>query len=357
MKVHHWFGLFAFGALLSFAGVAQANPELQVELRWQGMCDDSDDLVQQVRARGAELQLRDAAAFDEPAAAHAVRVAVTVKSSAASAQTAEIQLQSEEGQESRRVQASTCGGLRSAVAWVLVVLAQQRAPERRAARTSEREGSAAAFPDMPSDPSARSATSPLAFVPAETFETRPTPAQRAPAHPKQDHAGHWALGTSFTVAFGLVPAPAFGPMLFGRYRSDARWLPTLQLSVQRLVTFGFESNGTTISLTRDVARLGAWVPLVGRVVSLGFAAEAGRLVATGSGSTLEHGSSDSAFWFAFAAPLRVSMPLIGRHLQAEALLELDYSPVPYTFRYGSGDTLTSTAAFEGRGQVGLVSFF
>jgi len=80
-------------------------------------------------------------------------------------------------------------------------------------------------------------------------------------------------------------------------------------------------------------------------------------VAAGSGSTLERGSSDSTFWYAFAVPLRFSMPLIGRTLQAELQLELDYSPVPYTFRYGAGDTLTSTGAFEGRGQAGLSSLF
>jgi len=353
MKVHRWFARFAFCAPFWGARVAHANPELQAELRWQGTCDDAEDLVEQVRTRGAELKLHDPTQPNELAAAHAVRVAVTVKSTAPSAQTAEIELQSEDGQESRRVQASSCGDLRSAVAWVLVVLAQQRAPERSAVRASEREGSAAAFPDTPADASARSA--PLAFVPGASLETRPTSPQSA--HSQRGRTSSWALGTSFTAAFGFVPAPALGPMLFGRYRSKLIWLPTLQLSVQRLVTFGFESNGTSIYLTRDVARLGAWVPVVGRVVHLGLAAEAGRLIATGSGPNLEHGSSDSTFWFAFAAPVRVSVPVIGRYLQAEALLELDYSPVPYTFRYGSGDTLTSTAPFEGRAQVGLVSFF
>lgn len=355
MKVHSWFGPLALCGSLVWASAAHADPELQAELRWQGACDDAEDLVEQVRARGAELKLRDPTRANELRVAHAVRVAVTVKSSAPSAQTAEIQLQSDDGQESRRVQASSCNDLRSAVAWVLVVLAQQRAPERSAADPLEHERSAAAFPDAPAEASAQSATSPLSLVPGESVETRPTSAQSA--HPQRRRASTWALGTSFTAAFGLVPAPAFGPMLFGRYRSEVSWLPTLQLSVQRLVTFGFESNSTSISLTRDVARLGAWVPLVGSVVHLGFVAEAGRLMATGSGPTLEYGSSDSAFWFAFGAPVQVSIPVIGRYLEVEAVLELDYSPVPYAFRYGSGDTLTSTAPFEGRGQVGLVSLF
>jgi hypothetical protein len=146
-------------------------------------------------------------------------------------------------------------------------------------------------------------------------------------------------------------------MVFGRYRYGRTWLPTLQLSVQRLSTLGFESNGTSISLTRDAARLGAWVPLAGSWLNAGLAVEAGRLVAAGSGTTLARGSSDATFWLAFAVPLRFSVPIVGRNLRAELQVELDYSPVPYTFRYESGDTLTSTAAFEGRGQLGIVSLF
>jgi hypothetical protein len=155
----------------------------------------------------------------------------------------------------------------------------------------------------------------------------------------------------------LLSAPALGPAVFGRYHYGAAWLPTLQLSVQRLVTFGFESNKTSLSLTRDAARLDASFSLVDHWLSAGLAVEAGRLAATGSGAALARGASDAAFWFAFAAPLRFSAPLVGRSLRAELQLELDYAPVPYTFRYGSGDTLTSTSALEGRGHLGLVSLF
>ncbi|HKO51370.1 MAG TPA: hypothetical protein VJV79_26860 [Polyangiaceae bacterium] len=356
-----WCGVLA---LLSFTSVARADPRLQAVLSWHGSCDDAEDLVQQVRARGAELELRQPSASAEAEAAHAVRVEVMVKQPVPSALSAQIHLQSEDGEEARQVQASSCGDLRSAVAWVLVVLARQGAPERRASSASEREaGSTGGFPDLAADASSPAATQvPLApLAPLAPLEPVASTDVRSPqgssARRPKEQVSSWGLGSSFTGAFGLLPAPAFGPMLFGRYLPAVPWLPALQLSIQRLVTPGFESNGTSISMTRDAARLGAWVPLVGRVVDLGLAAEAGRLVASGSGSTLERGSSDSAFWFAFAVPLRFSIPLIGRTLQAELQLELDYSPVPYTFRYGSGDTLTSTAAFEGRGQVGITSLF
>jgi len=341
--------------LLSFTSVARANPELRAELSWHGSCDDAEDLVRQVLARGAELELRKPLLSAEREVAHAVRVEVMVNQPVPSALIAQIHLQSEDGEEARQVQASSCGALRSAVAWVLVVLARQSAPERSASSAAQGDaGYTAAFPDLSSDTSLPPATqSPLEpIAPAAVHSP-----QGQSAHPRAEQVSSWELGCSFIGAFGLVPAPSFGPMLFGRYHAAAPWLPALQLSIQSLVTSGFESDGTSISLRRDAARLGAWVPLIGRVIDIGLAAEAGRLVAAGSGSTLERGSSDSTFWFAFAVPLRFSMPLIGRTLQAELQLELDYSPVPYTFRYGAGDTLTSTGAFEGRGQAGLSSLF
>jgi len=350
-----FFAVFAICAWLSFVRTAQATPELRAELGWQGSCDDTEDLVRQVRARGAELELREASLPPEEAA-HAVRVDVSVQSVAPSALVAEIQLQSEAGKDSRRVQASACGDLRSAVAWVLVVLAQQRVAEQGPPSASPGEQSAPSaigtFPVAALEPS----PPPNQLAPAATVSPEPQSPPARNRHSSAVRSSSWGLGFSFAAAFGFVPAPSLGPMLFGRYRSDVRWLPELQLSVLRLVTIGYEPNGTSLSLSRDAARLGAWVPLVGKL-ELGFAAEAGRLLATGSGSTLERGSSDSTFWFAFGVPLRVAIPLLGRHLQAELQAELDYAPVPYTFRYGSGDTLTSTSAFEGRGQVGLVSLF
>jgi hypothetical protein len=347
------FGALAVCALFSTARSARANPELRAELGWHGTCDDAEDLVRQVRARGVELELQSSPLPIGVDAAGVVHVDVTVRTTASSGPNAEIQLRNDEGEELRRVQASACGDLRSAVAWVLVVLAQQRAAEHRAPSATESGASAtAAFPDIAS-------SSVPTHDNSSTPEPAPSPQTGSPprARPRDARVSSWGLGCSLVAAYGLVPAPAFGPTLFGRYRSEVSWLPVLQLSVQRLVTFGFESNGTSISLTRDAARLGAWVPLLGSAVELGFAAEAGRLAATGSGGTLEHGSSDSTFWYAFGVPLRFSIPLIGRHLRAEVSAELDYSPVPYTFRYGSGDTLTSTSPFEGRGQLGLVSLF
>lgn len=347
----------AICVLLSFASVARANPELQAELFWRGSCEDAADLIQQVRTRGAELELLDQPAPAEVDATQVVRVEVRVEDPAPFALVAQIQLQSRGGQEQRRVQAGTCAALRSAIAWVLVVLAQQRASEPEAAADTRNDSSSATSPGpvMEPSPPRTDATGARAAQPSSPVLEAPSPDRRnlLRAEPRRS----WALGISFTAAFGLLPAPAYGPMLFGRYRPRPAWLPTLQLSVQRLATSGFESQGTAISVTRDAARLGVWVPLVGNALDLGLAAEVGRLVAAGSGATLERGSSDATLWFAFAMPLRLSIPVLGQLLRAELQAELDYSPVPYTFRYGSGDTLTSTAAFEGRGQVGLVSHF
>jgi hypothetical protein len=342
-------------ALLSLTHVAHAQPELHAELAWQGSCNDTEDLRRQVRARGAELSLQSGWAPADAEGARGVRVEIAVSEPANATLIADIRLQSEQGKEARRVQASACGDLRSAVAWVLVVLAQQRAPERTVppARAAE-SGPTAASPSQIPDAS----PAPLPEPALQTLTTsgdRPAPRPSVRGAERRDSA--WALGCSLIGGLGLLSAPALGPMVFGRYRHAGTWLPTLQLSAQRLVTFGFESNGTSISLTRDAARLGAWVPLVGSWLNAGLAVEAGRLVAAGSGATLSRASSDATFWVAFALPLRFSVPLIGQRLRAELQLELDYSPVPYTFRFESGDTLTSTAAFEGRGQVGLVSLF
>jgi hypothetical protein len=341
--------------LLSFTSAAHAQPELQAELAWRGGCDDAEDLRWQVRARGAELTLQSIRLPERGEEVAGVRVEVTVSEPAAGTLIADIYLRSEQGEEARHVQASACSDLRSVVAWVLVVLAQQRAPQPTAPPAPAAESDAtAAFPSAMSDasPAPRAEPAPKGGAPAED---RPPQGRSLPtAEPRHST---WALGCSFTGGLGLLPAPAFGPMVFGRYLHDGSWLPTLQLSVQRLATLGFESNGTPISLTRDAARLGAWVPLVTSWLNAGLAIEAGRLVAAGSGATLARGSRDATFWIAFAAPIRFSVPVVEQNLRAELQLELDYSPVPYTFRYASGDTLTSTAAFEGRGQLGLVSLF
>lgn len=378
LKVRSVWSLFAFCALISWVSIARADPALEAELRWRGSCDDAADLTAQARARGAELRLATASRSTEVESAPPVRVEVVVQQSAPATLIALIQIHSAGGNEVRRVQASTCGGLRSAVAWVLVVLAQQTDLERQSPRPSERKPSEAIPPSAPSaafepladasaaldDSAARDTSASREGSATPTMQLRPKRAvSRTPSPPDQTGrstpkpVSTWGLGCSFTGAVGLLPAPAFGPMLLVRYHAGARGLPTLQLSVQRLVTSGFESNGTSISLMRDAARLGAWLPLVGHLINVGAAAEAGRLVASGAGSSLAHGSRDSAFWFAFALPLRLSIPVVGQSLLAEAQLELDYSPVPYTFRYGSGDTLSSTTAFEGRGQLGLISVF
>src|SRR6478609_1750455 len=129
-------------ALLCCVSAAHAAPELRVDLSWQGNCDDTKDLVLQVRARGAELELRQPSVPAELFEADAVRVEVSVQSVAPSALVAEIQLQSEAGKDTRRVQASACSDLRSAVAWVLVVLAQQRVAEQGPPSASPGEQSA-----------------------------------------------------------------------------------------------------------------------------------------------------------------------------------------------------------------------
>jgi hypothetical protein len=58
-----------------------------------------------------------------------------------------------------------------------------------------------------------------------------------------------------------------------------------------------------------------------------------------------------------AVPVRLALPVVARTLSAEVGAELDYMPIPYAFRYDSGETLASTRSFEGRAEVGLVCRF
>lgn len=329
-------------AALTFSSSARGTPELRAEVHWHGKCDDAADLTRQVQERGAELLRPESPSATTPP----LRVEVSVSEDAPDALSAEIALFSGDGRDTRRVRARECSKLRSAVAWLLVILAQQRPARAEHAAPA----SSVAFPDGPAPEPA----SPPGAVPQREHEAAPrrsTPADvQAPAR-KLKH--EWAFGWSMSAGLGLVSAPALGPLLFGRYRPPVRWLPTVQLSLLQLATVGYEPDGTAISLTRRAARTGAWLPLPLDGLELGLAVELGQLEAEGSGAQLSRGRRDAALWFALAAPARFSLPLIAKTLAAELELELDYAPVPYTFRYAGGAVLASTRSFEGRGQIGL----
>jgi hypothetical protein len=320
---------------------------LHAEVDWRGPCHDAVDLGEQVRARGAELAAT-APGSDGADAATSLRVEVSVRESAPGAFSAFIALRSGAAFDTRRVEARECTKIRSALAWLLAILAQQRAT----AREPRRSLSTAAFPS----PSPVERPAPIVMEPPPARRLRGLPARARGTTPPKRAVREWAFGTSFFGALGLVAAPAFGPVFFGRYRPPSVWLPTLQVSMLRLATIGLEPDGTSISLVRQAARVGAWASL-GESVHFGIASELGQLVAEGYGSQLSHGSRDTALWFAMAVPVRLSLPVVAKTLAAEIGAELDYTPIPYTFGYGSGTTLTSTRSFEGRAEVGLVCRF
>jgi hypothetical protein len=305
------------------------------------------DLGEQVRGRGAELAApgtgSDGATADVP-----LRVEVSVHESAPGTFSAFIALRSGSAFDTRHVEARECTNLRSALAWLLVILAQQRAT----AREPRSPPPTAAFP--PPAPIGRSAPAVLEPPPERARQGRPV--RLGGATSSERAVGEWAVGASWTGALGLVAAPAFGPVFFGRYRPPSVWLPTLQVSVLRLATMGLEREGTSISVVRQAARLGAWVS-IGESVHFGIAAELGQLVAEGHGAQLSRGSRDTALWFTMAVPVRLALPVVARTLSAEVGAELDYMPIPYAFRYDSGETLASTRSFEGRAEVGLVCRF
>jgi hypothetical protein len=320
---------------------------LHVDIDWQGPCEDVVDLAEQVRKRGAELAApgagSDGAAADVP-----LRAEVSVRESAPGSFSAFVALRSGAAFDRRHLEARDCTNLRSALAWLLVVLAQQRATDREPRSFP----SSAAFP--PLAPGERSA--PVVLQPPSERARRGVRVPGGNARSPERAVSEWGVGASWTGALGLVTAPAFGPVFFGRYRPPSAWLPTLQVSLLRLTTMGLEREGTSISVVRQAARLGAWVS-IGESVHVGVAAELGQLVAEGYGSQLSHGSRDTALWFTMAVPVRLALPVVARTLSAEVGAELDYMPIPYAFRYDSGETLASTRAFEGRAEVGLVCRF
>jgi hypothetical protein len=320
---------------------------LHADIDWHGPCHDAADLGEQVRARGAELAA-PGARTDWADAGTLLRVEINVHESAPGAFSAFITLRSGAAFDSRRLDARECTKLRSAVAWLLAILAQQRATDREPPRSP----STAAFPS----PSTGERSAPVVLEPPPERALRGPPARVRSSKPPKRAVTEWGFGASFCGALGSVSVPAFGPVFFGRYRPPSAWVPTLQVSMLRLATLGLESDGTSISLVRQAARLGAWASL-GETVHFGIASELGQLVAEGYGSQLSYGGRDTALWFAMAVPVRLSLPVVARTLAAEIGAELDYTPIPYTFRYASGATLTSTRSFEGRAEVGLVCRF
>ncbi|HEX6276521.1 MAG TPA: hypothetical protein VFZ53_25945 [Polyangiaceae bacterium] len=332
-------GAAAFGLVVSLSsGRAQASSVLEASVVWHGECDERDALNAEIRARGVS--------FEEGAPGRSpIELAVTVVRDAPGF-IAELELVALEGREERTVAARDCGELLRAIAWVLVVFAEERtAAQGRggAAKNAPAGSSSAAFPEPPSEP-------------AESPQEAPTKAAPPPARAAAEgecRGRGFGVGSDFVAAAGWVPAPTLGATLFARYAPCPSFLPGIEVGAGELVTLGFERDGRELSVARAGMRAVLWMELGTPVVDAGLGLEFSRLRATASDSEAGPGGNDSALWWAVALPVRAMFPLFTRHLWVRAGADALYVPSEYSFRYESGEPLADTGHFEVRGLAGI----
>jgi hypothetical protein len=333
----------ALGGSLLATEPAAAAPSLEASIDWLGECRDDAALRAEVQARGADLA--------DEVTASATKLRVSARQARSGRLVADISLVTPGSSEQRQVEARECIGLRQAVAWVLVILAEERETAERA-----RAPSAGAFPPSPTPSLPASPAPPGARPPRKA--TRPVPSnQPAPAQPCAGSGPRWQLGSELSVGFGLVDAVALGPSLAVGYRPCARWLPGISLGGSRLVSMGYELDSRPISIERTSAQAGAWTTLGVPVLRVGMVLEAGRIRATGIPSARGPGATSLAPWFACVVPVRLSVPLLARALAASTGVDAVYTPLSYSLRYASGAQLARARHFELRGAVGLSGSF
>jgi hypothetical protein len=334
-------GRFVAGAAL-LAQQAAALPRVSAEVSWQGECDDRAALQQELHARGVLLTSEGDLATSAP-----LRLDVNVTPSRTSGWSATLDLRSDRGAQLRELQAVNCGELRKAVAWVLVVLAEEQA--RSVASSSQSLPARAAFPEP-----VENAPTPELLQPSELGP--PTADAAPPAPPRSTTSGaSFRLGTAFITAFGFAPSPALGPSASFEVRPSSR-SPRFRFTVMQLTSLPFERDETTIDVERIAVRssIGSnalWAPL-----TLSADAEVGRLTGTGRGSNLASGSEHEP-WLAVGLSAKLDAPLIARALVAELGASFDYTPLEYAFRYRSGQELSTSGPIEGRAQLGLSACF
>ncbi len=326
---------------------AAAAPELRLSIAWQGDCDDRDALRAETAARGADL-------IEGQPAEDSLHLDVFVQRTAAQGLLAEVLLSTATTRERRQVQARECVALRRAVAWVLGVLAEERATAERASGPST-----ASFPAVPAPAPLPTSTS------AAANPVQPRPSSARPAKPPQPErpkpcavaGSRWQLGSELVAGFGFVDAVAIGPALRGLYRPCTSWLPGIVLGASQLVSLGYTLRARSIVVERTTGQAGAWLALGVPALRVGVTFEAGRISATGASNGQGRGGSSSAPWLGFVAPLRLSVPLVAQVVTAELGLDALYTPLSYSLRFASGEQLAQPTHFELRATLGLSGHF
>lgn len=293
-----------------------------------------------MRARG--VLLVDDASEGSPE----LQLEVSVTAGEAGGRHAVLELRSHRGGQLRELQAEHCEELRKAVAWVLVVLAEERALAASVATEVQPK------PAIPS-------SSTRGLAPAPRVEPRASHATEGerkatpPFVPSNGGRASFRLGTAFVTGFGFGPRPALGPSFFVEVQPGPG-SPALRLSLLQLATLPYERDQTSIDVERlalrgSVASNAIWKPL-----AIGLDAEAGRLTGSGSGSDVSPGK-DREPWLAFGLSAKLVVPVLPRILVAELGASFDYTPLSYSFRYRSGQELSTSGPVEGRAQAGLAA--
>ena len=107
------------GSFLLFSAPLDAAPELRASIDWRGECDDRPSLHREIEARGGHLTEVDPELGTSSLTVHVERTAAGIL-------LAELGLHTPSGSQRRHVEARECSGLRSALAWVLSVLAEEQ---------------------------------------------------------------------------------------------------------------------------------------------------------------------------------------------------------------------------------------
>jgi hypothetical protein len=335
-------GSAAFGLVLSLSPeCALASPVLEASVVWRGECDSREALNAEIRARGVSFEER--APGSSP-----LELAVRV-TRAEPGFSADLVLVALDGREERRVAAPDCDELLRAIAWVLVVFAEERhavnsRPDRAANVPVPAGSSNAAFPEPASE---------LASPQDETQSTPPSPVARNRATEPECRRRGFSMGSDLVVAGGWVPAVSGGAVVFGRYAPCPPWLPGIEVGAGGLLTSRYERDGRELSIARAGMRAVLWMELGTPLVDAGLGFEFSRLRVTASESEVGPGGSDSDLWWAVALPVRATLPLLGRRMWVRAGIDALYAPSEYSFRYRSGEVLAQTGHFELRALLGV----
>ena len=335
-------GSAAFGLVLSLSPeCALASPVLEASVVWRGECDSRHALNAEIRARGVSFEER-APGFSP------VELAVSVARDEPGF-SADLVLVTLDGREERRVAARDCDELLRAIAWVLVVFAEERhalqgRPDRASNMPVPAGSSNAAFPEPASEP---------ASPRQETQSKPPSPVARNAATKPECRRRGFGVGSDLVVAGGWVPAVSAGAVVFGRYAPCPSWLPGIEVGAGGLLTSRYVRDGRELSIARAGMRAVLWMELGTPLVDAGLGLEFSRLRVTASESEVGPGGSDSDLWWAVALPVRATLPLLDRRMWVRAGIDALYAPSEYSFRYRSGEELAQTGHFELRALLGI----